>query len=1577
MNQRPSHPSPVVRAVVGSEQINSTGRRRRTALRRATVNVVGIGVVALAMSAGAVRGADTLWDNDGIDAPSGGPGQWDMATPRWLFDGNYEPFNPNDDAVLGGTGGAVQLQEEISLVSLRFDAPNYAITIPNGITGTTPTLNFGSTGVIDTGAHTAEIFARINGSGGYTKRGTGTLIFHGGNGFANNAAGDIVVEAGTLALGNTLIADFPNASLLDIRAGATVHLGIFGGAYADGVGGITGSGNIVLQPSPGFGVSTGSSLSIGSNGSATLPTIDTSSSFAGNISGEGGRLTKSGSGTLTLSGNNTYTGVTNVTRGTLVLQGGNALPDQSGLFVAGAAATPTTVTFEADETIGSLNGGNASTVIDIGANDLTVGGDNRTTTFTGIVRGSGRLIKVGTGTQIFGTTASEWTGGVTVKEGAFIASADSRYGAVPAAPTPGAITLDGGGIGSFVGAPYEVHANRGILVTERGGNIYLAGGTTEASGTLTYNGVIEGTGPITKSGPGNLVLGGQNTASGPWTVTDGALTSTASTGSPLGGGSITLDGAALNFRPPVLDLPADSAVAIANGAPGSTLRYGAGSKLEVNKNPLNNTLTLTIGNAAPSGPVLARNGAGTLTLRYGGDLGDPTFGERVLVNGGVPVTNGIVSPSIIGSRISNNVGDFLTYDATDGFKVATYAVNDINAATPTDVANVPSSQAMGGSRQVYALRTGDIVLDLGGTLTVGDGVGPAGVIMNGGLINGGTLAFGASDAIVYTPPAELALAEIASNITGTAGLAKVGTGELVLSGANNTLTGGVRVTDGTLTIRHAGALPAANVVTLSGNGALKTEVSGVTVAGLEGKSRSNRVDIVGDLVVRGTSRFRGVVAGNRLVKEGAGTLTLGEDLSIGASPSATNAYSGLTVRGGGVVSVSSSASLPSASPTGNDIIALDDGTLRITSITNTALNGASTFTISSGGTRRAVTVGAGGGTIDVTDPNEIVFLQNSNTVRAQLLFGSGTLTKTGAGFLRLGPGNDGDAAVAGDGFTGKFRVMGGNLQFQEGSSLGEAPATLVPDQFQIGDGGMIQSNGFGQIEATRGTTLLGGEAFFNTASGSFTFNGPITGPGGITKVGSTTTTAINLAAANDFQGDLKLLNGRVNLNASNAAGQGNIVLKPEYPVTLGKSAGETDSVIPNAISAMAGSSIALQVDGATTGRLVLNGNVSGDAKRIFKTGIGNVVLGGNASTFGGDLVVQQGTLTVTGANALGAAGAGGNTVVNPGSTLTFAGNHTGAETVYIAGNGVSDGGAVQSLGGSPVAFAGSVVATQSAKIGTNDSPLTIAGGMRVGRGSTLVKVGPAALDTGPVAVGPNATLSLQEGRTRMKNVRGNRLDLAGGDAAIAPDGTDAGTSVLSSLQMLGSNGAWQSELDLDNNDLIHRANAATRDQVQATVEDMVKTARDTGTGGRWTGKGLTSSAARGNSNTGLVVVPNFGLTQFSGQLVGPDDVLVKYSWNGDANVDGVINSDDYFRIDSGFLAQPANPRYRDGDFNDDQQVNSDDYFLIDSAFLGQTGTLDGGGAVAGALQSVAVPEPGVALACIGFGALALRRRRRV
>jgi hypothetical protein len=64
---------------------------------------------------------------------------------------------------------------------------------------------------------------------------------------------------------------------------------------------------------------------------------------------------------------------------------------------------------------------------------------------------------------------------------------------------------------------------------------------------------------------------------------------------------------------------------------------------------------------------------------------------------------------------------------------------------------------------------------------------------------------------------------------------------------------------------------------------------------------------------------------------------------------------------------------------------------------------------------------------------------------------------------------------------------------------------------------------------------------------------------------------------------------------------------------------------------------------------------------------------------------------------------------------------------------------------------------------------------------------------------------------------------------------------------------------------------------------------------------------------------------------------VKYTWNGDADANGVITADDYYRIDRGFLTRKT--LYPDGDFNFNGVIDLDDYSVIDAAYLGQSGVI--------------------------------------
>jgi hypothetical protein len=142
----------------------------------------------------------------------------------------------------------------------------------------------------------------------------------------------------------------------------------------------------------------------------------------------------------------------------------------------------------------------------------------------------------------------------------------------------------------------------------------------------------------------------------------------------------------------------------------------------------------------------------------------------------------------------------------------------------------------------------------------------------------------------------------------------------------------------------------------------------------------------------------------------------------------------------------------------------------------------------------------------------------------------------------------------------------------------------------------------------------------------------------------------------------------------------------------------------------------------------------------------------------------------------------------------------------------------------------------------------------------------------------------------------------------------------------------------------------------------------------------------------LLTTPN--PDELSGQTFDADSVLVKYTYRGDADLDGDSDLDDLGHWANAFtgdlgLAPLANPTtlWTQGDWDYDGDTDLDDLGFWSSTF---TGDLGGGGlsvyapnASAGAIAALAgmgitaVPEPGsVSLLALGFGALAMRTFRR-
>jgi len=261
---------------------------------------------------------------------------------------------------------------------------------------------------------------------------------------------------------------------------------------------------------------------------------------------------------------------------------------------------------------------------------------------------------------------------------------------------------------------------------------------------------------------------------------------------------------------------------------------------------------------------------------------------------------------------------------------------------------------------------------------------------------------------------------------------------------------------------------------------------------------------------------------------------------------------------------------------------------------------------------------------------------------------------------------------------------------------------------------------------------------------------------------------------------------------------------------------------------------------------------------------------------------------------------------------------------------------------------------------TISAPLTLAD-------NTRITISPSTANltiTGPVSAG-NVTLTKEgAGALSVNNLRAAGLSVNGGTVAIAPNGTEAGTSALGTLSIAGATDAWTAKLDLNNNDAIIQSTAANKSADFARLHNQIKQGFNNGA---WTGLGITSATAASNANTdtGLAVVDNalLGYTNFSGQPVAADSILLKYTFYGDIDANGAVDADDLTVFANNF-GRATGATQIDGDIDFNGTVDADDLTVFANNFNKGVGNP----LTAGGVQ--AVPEPqAVGLMAIGLVAL--------
>ena len=223
-------------------------------------------------------------------------------------------------------------------------------------------------------------------------------------------------------------------------------------------------------------------------------------------------------------------------------------------------------------------------------------------------------------------------------------------------------------------------------------------------------------------------------------------------------------------------------------------------------------------------------------------------------------------------------------------------------------------------------------------------------------------------------------------------------------------------------------------------------------------------------------------------------------------------------------------------------------------------------------------------------------------------------------------------------------------------------------------------------------------------------------------------------------------------------------------------------------------------------------------------------------------------------------------------------------------------------GGSTFTFSG--ITTLGLASGTFDSTADLAGLSVIAGSGGLVRFN-STQHLGDLNLGASGTVRM----------------VSGGDKVL----------VVTSLTFGGG------KLDLTDEDLIlNYSSTSPLGTWTGSAYDGVTGAIATGrNGGAWNGaSGIITSSASGSLTTLGVseAAQKFSLgptdtALFDGQTVDSTAVLVKFTYGGDANLDGKLDVDDYGRID--FNVPLGTRNWFNGDFNYDGVINVDDYGIVD------------------------------------------------
>ncbi|EED5918513.1 autotransporter outer membrane beta-barrel domain-containing protein, partial [Salmonella enterica subsp. enterica serovar Derby] len=855
----------------------------------------------------------------------------------------------------------------------------------------------------------------------------------------------------------------------------------------------------------------------------------------------GQSLTKTGAGTLILNAENTYTGSTTISEGTLIatnveaLGTGNVtdnatLEMNTGGDFDNAISGSGQVVKSGDETL-TLSGANsytggttisggtlvASNVEALGTGDITdnatlelnTGGD-----FDNVISGSGQVVKSGDKTLTL-SGANSYTGGTTISGGTLVASNVEALGSGDVTDNATLELNTSGDFANNIGGTGSVVKSGDKTLTLSGANSYT-GGTIISGGTLVatnvdalgtgdvidnatlelntggdFDNAISGSGQVVKSGDDTLALSGANSYSGATTISGGTLI--AANVNALGTGAID------NRASLLLDASGQFTVTDLTTESGGNTEIGAGSTLQAT--------------------TLTQKSDSTLTINLDSNTADPVIhaASQVSLAGTLDITG--VGDVLDSAPASTDDLDTFTLIASDktiagDFEKLTVAGMDADLAdfitVDGRIDDTGKQYELTTALTWYADRD-DAVTDAHGTFNLTNADGSFAV-----------------NTVLENVDATLDPAS-ATGWDGTS-LIKQGAGTLILN-AENTYTGGTTISGGTLVATNVDALGSGDVtddatLELNTGGTFDNAISGsgqvvksgdetLTLSGSntytggttinDGTLIATSVDALGSgdvtdnavLELNTGGDFDNAISGSgQVVKSGDETLTL----------SGTNSYTDGTLISGGTLVATNLEALGTGDVTNNATLELNTGGDFINNIGGTGrveksgdetltLSGSNTYTggtLISGGTLVATNVEALG-TGDVTD-NAVLEL-NTGGDFINNIGGTGRVEKSGDDTLTLSGSNS---------YTGGTLISGGTLVATNVDALGSGDVT---------DNATLELN-------------TGG-----------TFDNAISGSGQVVKSGDETLT---LSGANSYTGGTLISGGTLVATSVEALGSGDV-----------------------------------------------------------------------------------------------------------------------------------------------------------------------------------------------------------------------------------------------------------------------------------------------------------------------------------------------------------------------------------------------------------------------------------------------------